>query len=406
MTKILKKRFIIFTMTAVTCLLVFIVLTINGLNWMMLDRQSDMIMKMLVSSDGAFHKMVFNRPPPFSRPLDMDRMRSSRFFIVRSDLDGNIRDINTDQIFSIDIETAKSYASTVSKTGRESGRIKGYKYFVKEIGPESLTFFLDTSEQNDSFNIVLFVSIAIAGLCWLILLVIVILLSGKVIRPVLVGIEKQKQFITNAGHEMKTPLCIIQSNNDTMALIHGENKYNVHIRAQTKRLNALMSNLLLLAKLDEDIPLPTESVNISEVTSELLPAYQDVAAIRNQQFHVEIEPDIVLMINKDSFRQLVTILLDNAVKYTPDNGSISLTLSKRGKHIQITQENACDPSLEIDPERLFERFYRGDSARTQSAEFSGYGIGLSAARAICEKFSGKLTAEYTPAENIRFIVSF
>jgi len=141
MTKILKKRFIIFTMTAVTCLLVFIVLTINGLNWMMLDRQSDMIMKMLVSSDGAFHKMDFNRPPPFSRPLDMDRMRSSRFFIVRSDLDGNIRDINTDQIFSIDIETAKSYASTVSKTGRESGRIKGYKYFVKEIGPESLTFF-------------------------------------------------------------------------------------------------------------------------------------------------------------------------------------------------------------------------------------------------------------------------
>ena len=153
MTKILKKRFIIFTMTAVTCLLVFIVLTINGLNWMMLDRQSDMIMKMLVSSDGAFHKW-FLIDAPFSRPLDMDRMRSSRFFIVRSDLDGNIRDINTDQIFSIDIETAKSYASTVSKTGRESGRIKGYKYFVKEIGPESLTFFLDTSEQNDSFNIV------------------------------------------------------------------------------------------------------------------------------------------------------------------------------------------------------------------------------------------------------------
>jgi two-component system sensor histidine kinase CiaH len=167
-----------------------------------------------------------------------------------------------------------------------------------------------------------------------------------------------------------------------------------------------MSNLLLLAKLDEDIPLPTESVNISEVTSELLPAYQDVAAIRNQQFHVEIEPDIVLMINKDSFRQLVTILLDNAVKYTPDNGSISLTLSKRGKHIQITQENTCDPSLEIDPERLFERFYRGDSARTQSAEFSGYGIGLSAARAICEKFNGKMTAEYASAESIRFIVSF
>ncbi|MGI6250620.1 MAG: sensor histidine kinase [Anaerolineaceae bacterium] len=406
MTKNLKKRFIVFTMTAVTCLLVFIVITINGLNWMMLDRQSDMVMKILVNSDGTFHKMNFNRPPPFSPPLDMDRMRSSRFFIVQSDLDGNVRNVNTDQIASIDIETAKSYALTVWETGEESGRIKGYKFFVKQIGPNRLTFFLDTSEQNDSFYLVLFVSTVIAVLCWLILLIIVILLSGKVIRPVLAGIEKQKQFITNAGHEMKTPLAIIQSNNDTMALIHGENKYNVHIRTQTKRLNGLMSNLLILAKLDEEIPLPTESVNISEVTTELLPAYQDAALAQNLQFHVQIEPDIQLLINKDSFQQLVTILLDNALKYTPDNGSIFLTLNRHGRHIKIIQENTCDPSLHTDPERLFERFYRGDSARTQSMESSGYGIGLSAARAICEKFNGKLTAEYTSVENIRFIASF
>jgi two-component system sensor histidine kinase CiaH len=169
---------------------------------------------------------------------------------------------------------------------------------------------------------------------------------------------------------------------------------------------SLLLDLMECHRQYEGIARPKREFSIDEVTSELLPAYQDVAAIRNQQFHVEIEPDIVLMINKDSFRQLVTILLDNAVKYTPDNGSISLTLSKRGKHIQITQENTCDPSLEIDPERLFERFYRGDSARTQSAEFSGYGIGLSAARAICEKFNGKMTAEYASAESIRFIVSF
>ncbi|MDI9461775.1 MAG: sensor histidine kinase [Saccharofermentanales bacterium] len=406
MTKTLKKRFIVFTMTAVTGLLVFIVITINGLNWMMLERQSDMVMEILVTSDGTFHKMDFNRPPPFLRPLDMDKMRSSRFFIVRSDVDGNIRDINADQIVSIDVETAKNYALTVWETGRESGRIKGYKFFVKEIGPNRLTFFLDTSEQVESFYLVLFVSGVIAVLCWLILLIIAILLSGKVIRPVLAGIEKQKQFITNAGHEMKTPLTIIQSNNDTMALIHGENKYNAHIRTQTKRLNMLMSNLLLLARLDEEIPLPAEPVNISEVTSELLPAYQDAALSHNLQLRVRIEPDIILLINKDSFRQLLTILLDNALKYTPENGSISLTLTRQGRHIQIIQENTCDPSLKADPERLFERFYRGDSARTQSMESSGYGIGLSAARAICENFNGKLNAEYTSAENIRFIASF
>lgn len=406
MTKKLKRRFIVFTMTAVTCLLVFIVLAINELNWVMLERQSSSVLDILVESDGAFNKMNFKQPPPFSRPMDMDRMRSSRFFIVRSDANGNIMDVNTAQISSIDHETAKSYALTVLKEGKESGRVYGYKFAVKQAGPNRLIFFMDTSAQSESFYMVLFASSAIAVLCWLILLIIVILLSGKVIRPVLVGMEKQKQFITNAGHEMKTPLAIIQSNNDTMALIHGENKYNVHIRTQTKRLNVLMSNLLTLAKLDEEIPLPKESVNISEVTNELLPVYQEDAQARNLHLNVQIESDITIQTNRDGFRQMLTILLDNALKYTPDNGYIHLSLTRNGRHIQIIEENTCDPSLEPDPERLFERFYRGDSARTQSKESSGYGIGLSAARAMCENFGGKLTAEYPSAESIRFTARF
>ena len=405
MTKTLKRRFIIFTMTAVTCLLVFIVLAINSLNWMMLERESDAVLETLVDADGAFHKMEFDRPPPFFQPLDMDRMRASRFFIVRSDLGGNIVDVNIDQISAIDQETAKSYALEVLKTDDTSGRVHGYKYAVKELGPNKLTFFMDTSEQSENFRMVLFASSAIAVLCWVILLIIVILLSGKVIRPVLVGMEKQKQFITNAGHEMKTPLAIIQSNNDTMALIHGENKYNIHIRNQTKRLNVLMSNLLTLAKLDEEIPLPTETVNISDVAGELLPAYTEDAQARNLRFTVQIEPDIVIQTNKDSFRQMLTVLLDNAIKYTPDGGSVRLSLARDGRHIQIIEENTCDPSLEPDPERLFERFYRGDAARTQK-ESSGYGIGLSAARAICENFGGKLTAEYSSADSIRFTARF
>ena len=128
MTKTLKRRFIIFTMSAVTCLLLFIVLAINGVNWMMLERQSDMMLETLVDADGSFQQMDFNRPPPFSRPLDMDRMRASRFFIVRSDQSGNIVNVNIDQISAIDQETAKSYALEVLKTDDTSGRVHGYKY--------------------------------------------------------------------------------------------------------------------------------------------------------------------------------------------------------------------------------------------------------------------------------------
>ena len=406
MKKTLKRRFIFFTMTAVTFLLLFIVLAINALNGMMLDRRSDTVLQTLVNADGAFHNMDFSRPPPFSPPIDMDRMQASRFFIVSSDENGNIKDINTDQVSSIDRQTAGRYASQVLQSGRQSGLIEGYKFALKQTDRGSSIFFMDISEQRESFLMVLFVSCIIAVLCWFVLLIIVLLLSGKVIHPVIVGMEKQKQFITNAGHEMKTPLAIIQSNNDTMALIHGENKYNVHIRTQTKRLNVLMSNLLTLAKLDEGISLPTEAVNISEIANELLPNYKEAAQAQNFSLHVQLQPNVTLYANQDSIRQLLTILLDNALKYTSKDGSIVFSVSKAGKHIKIAAENTCDPSAEPDPERLFERFYRGDAARTQQEASSGYGIGLSAARAICENFGGTLTAKYTAEDLIRFTASF
>jgi len=402
----LKRRFIVFAMTAVSCLLLFIVLAINGLNWMMQERQTDMVLEALVASDGMFQQMDFDRPPPFARPLDMDRMRASRFFIVKCDEAGNVMDVNTDQISSIDTQAAQKYAMKALASDKTAGRVDGCKFAVKQTDGHRLIFFMDVSVQNDNFFTVLFASSAIAALCWVVLLFIVILLSGKVIRPVLIGIEKQKQFITNAGHEMKTPLAIIQSNNDTMALIHGENKYNVHIRNQTKRLNVLVSNLLTLAKLDEEIPLPTETVNISDVANELLPVYMDDAQNRALHFTVRIEPDIVMQTNKDSFRQMLTILLDNALKYTLEGGSIHLSLAKEGRRVRIIEENTCDPTLEPDPERLFERFYRGDAARTQSKDNSGYGIGLSAARAICENFGGSLHAEYPSVETVRFVARF
>jgi signal transduction histidine kinase len=117
----------------------------------------------------------------------------------------------------------------------------------------------------------------------------------------------------------------------------------------------------MLSKLDEDVPLPAEPVNISEVTTEVLSVYQDYARTRTLHFNVRVESDITISINKESYRQILSILLDNALKYTPDNGFIHLSLVRNGRHIQIIEENTCDASLEPDPERWFERFYRGDA---------------------------------------------
>lgn len=403
MMKTLRRKFIAFAMSAVTILLVVLVGAINGLNWMALEGQSDRVLDTLVNADGMFKHMDFPNQPPIGRPLNMDTMKSARFFTVRTDESGRIFDVNIEQISSVSREQAVSYARQVTKSG---GRIDGYKYEVKTVGTSRLIVFMDISGQRDNFITVLVVSSAIALVCWLAVLLFAILVSGKIIRPVIAGVEKQKQFITNAGHELKTPLAIIQSNNDAMTLIHGENKYNANIKAQVQRLSGLMSNLLMLSKLDEEVRFPTEPVNISELILGTLPSYEDMAAAGGIALTAAITPNITMQTHRETFMQLVTVLLDNAVKYTPEGGEIRVALTRENNRIHFTQENTCPMPREKDPERLFERFYRGDSSRTQESAASGYGIGLSAARAIAETFGGKLTAEYSTSEMIRFSARF
>lgn len=403
MRKTLRKKFIFFAMTAVTVLLVVLIGAINGLSWVILDRQTDAILHELTKPAGS---LLQNEPPGrplFAPPMNLDTIKSARLFTVHMDNNGRILDINIDQISSVSEEMAEHYAGQVTD---DSGKIDGYKYVVKQTGTDRWIFFMDTSNQINIFLMVLSISSGLALLCWLAVLLFVIPFSGRVVRPILAGAEKQKQFITNAGHELKTPLAIIQSNNDAMTLLHGETKYNRNIRHQTQRLNALMTNLLTLAKLDEEVKLPTEAVDISELIGSMLPVYEDAALDKQITLSVKIQPGILMQVHRDTFIQMISVLLDNAVKYTPEKGLIRFTVNCDSGYVWIVEENTCEIQGNMDPERLFERFYRGDDARTQSSAVSGYGIGLSAARVIAETFGGKLTADYPSAGTIRFTARF
>ncbi len=399
MKKTLRKKFILFAMSAVTVLLAVLIGAISGFSWIALDRQSDAILHTLVNAD----EMEFHKRRPLAPSPNMDTIKSAPFFMVHTDKQGTILDMNIDRISSVDEKKASQYAAQIAGA---SGKIDGYKYEVKQLGTDRLIFFMDTSEQFSIFIMVLSISSAIALICWLVILLFVVLLSGRVVRSILAGMEKQKQFITNAGHELKTPLAIIQSNNDASILIHGETKYSKNIRIQTQRLNVLMTNLLTLAKLDEELRLPTETTDISELICGMFPAYEDIAAEKQITLSAKIQPHILMQAHRDTFLQMISILLDNAVKYTPEGGVIQISAADEGGHIQIVEENTCEELYSIDPERFFERFYRGDSARTQSGASSGYGIGLSAARAIAETFGGNLTAERPKPGKIRFTARF
>lgn len=407
MMRSLRKKFIFFAMAAVTVLLLILMLSINGLAWIMFERQSDEMMSMLINSGGNFSQ-TFSRddenrqlPPP-----DRDIMRSARFFTVYLDDNGAALFANVDEIFFVNIDEAIEYANQVIKKGTSSGRIDRYKYEIEQTGEGLRIYFLDITREMLTMQTLLRVSAIIAAGSWLIVLLFVILLSGNVVQPIIAGVEKQKQFITNAGHELKTPLAIIQSNNDAMSLIYGENKYNRNIKEQVTRLSELTANLLLQARLDEEVQLRKEPINISELTESVLLPYRDNAEAAGLSITSSITPDLYINTNRESFTQLLNILMDNAMKYTIPGGDIIFTLIKESGHVRILEENSCDAGMNIDPEKLFERFYRADSARTQTDQYSGYGIGLSAARSICEALGGKLTASYPSQGRICFLVQF
>lgn len=403
--KTLRLKFILFAMAAVTILLLVLGLSINGLAWFMFERQADAMMETLVESEGNFMR----RPPQDDdalprdfRPPDMEIMRSARFFEVHISDSGEILFTNVEEIFYVSEDEAVEFTRKVLDKKMASGRIDRYKYAVKEMNDGKKVYFLDMTRENLTMRTLLIVSAVIAVISWLVVLLFVVLSSEKVVQPIVAGMEKQKRFITDAGHELKTPLAIIQSNNDANILLNGENKYSRNIKSQVVRLSDLTSDLLTLAKLDEGAAMTLGPVNVSDLVEEILPPYQDTAANRGLSMDSRIEKDITMHSHRESLVKLVSILMDNAIKYTDDGGDIRFDLKKEQNHVLIVEENSCAGHEAENPEQLFERFYRGDAARTQQNTSSGYGVGLSIAKMICENLGGTLTAEY-PAENrIRF----
>ena len=319
-------------------------------------------------------------------------MDSARYAAVAIDKNGNIIRTDVTHISSLTEDEATAITEALKNNAPGTGTYSGFVYRISETkrAEGKVIILLDNGMQISSFFTVLFISVGAGIFGWLLMLLLVILLSKKTIAPVARSIEKQKQFVTNAGHEIKTPLAIILANTDAMELHNGENKWSKNIRAQTLRLSGLMQNLLMLAKMDESsAKLPMCSFDISTAAEDTVNAFIEPAALKGVMIEQDIQKGLQLNGNRDSIVQLMTVLLDNAVKYTESGGMIRAKLSGNDKNIALSIANTCEP---IDhPEKLFDRFYRGDSARTQKN--GGYGIGLSVAQAIAELHKGTITAE-------------
>ena len=439
MVKQLQKKFIISAMLAVTILLVVLIGGINVFNYLTTSGDNDRLMEMLCYSFETSTKWnadtTDNTQPPQSingtqqntaadisgsqnnpdfppqdngtKPPDdkknngfgrhdKNAVDSARYAAVAIDKNGNIIRTDVTHISSLTEDEAAAITEALKNNASGTGTYSGFLYRISETkrAEGKVIILLDNGMQISSFFTVLFISVGAGIFGWLMMLLLVILLSRKTIAPVARSIEKQKQFVTNAGHEIKTPLAIILANTDAMELHNGENKWSKNIRAQTLRLSGLMQNLLMLAKMDESsTKLPMCEFDISTAAEDTVGAFIEPAALKGIMIEQDIKKGIRLSGNRDSIVQLMTVLLDNAVKYTESGGVIRAELYGSEKNITLSIANTCEP---IDhPETLFDRFYRGDSARTQKN--GGYGIGLSVAQAIAELHKGSITAENVSA---------
>lgn len=324
-------------------------------------------------------------------------VKAARFFWILFSKEDEILDENIKHMASLTQEEAEEKAKEVydtwKKTGKKEGMVQKLKYRISENkdGLDTQVIFLDTTTQFYSRLSMLLVSLYVGIICWLLMLLLSFLLSKQAIRPIAENIERQKQFVTNAGHEIKTPLAIISANIDAMELIQGESKWSKNIRNQALRLNGLMQTLLTLSRMEEQT-FERTMVAFSQLIEETAQPYVESVSVQQIQLTTQVLPDIVLQGNEESLRQLVSILLDNARKYTQKGGQIQIRLSTENGKVMFEVKNTCDALPDASPEKLFERFYRGDDARTQKS--GGYGIGLSVAKAIVDSHKGTIQAVY------------
>lgn len=409
----LQRKFVVTAMAAVTVLILFLLGAINVANIVIVGNQVDRTLRVVAEHEGGGGEVAPPRDLGSPRPFmdapknDYDTVMSSNFFVVRFDQSGAILSVDVSRTSAVTEEEAESLALEIYESGQSSGRTGRFRYLLGQSPSDqgSVLVFLDASGENLSYIRVLLLSGAVGLACWGAMLLLVIFLSRRAIRPIVENMERQKQFVTNAGHEIKTPLAIIQSNIEAMELYNGETKWSQNIKEQTVRLNGLMKDLLTLARMDEGAgQAELTDVPLSGLTAEAVRSFSQPLESRGLTVRTDIQPEIHLRADPAQLEQLLSILLDNAVKYADQGGTVWVSLRREDKRVRLSVQNTCESLPAAPPEKLFDRFYRSDAARTQKS--GGYGIGLAMARSIVAANRGTLRAEYLPPDRISFTACF
>ena len=393
----LRKKFI-FTASALTVLLMSVlVLIMNLVNYYNIVKDSDAVLDVLTQMRPPVPGTQFPAAPeqidvdiPFGMSPEIPY--ESRFFVVTVSKDGEVLQSDLSRIISVDDNSAASYIETALNSRKDRGFIGQFRYSRSSSDDGTrILLFLDCGRKLDTFRSFLLISVTTGLFGCLAVFIALFFTAGRIVAPIAESYEKQKRFISDAQHEIKTPLTIISANVD---LLESEEECEelTEIKTQVQRLSELTGNLVLLSRMEESShPIQKIDLPLSELVSETAASFKAPARSNNLEFVTDIAPDLSISASPENIRKLVSILLENAIKYSPSGGTVKLSLSGKRKTAVLTVENTVtNPMDEKELSRVFDRFYRTDLSR--NSETGGHGIGLSVAKAIVEAHEGSISA--------------
>lgn len=412
MIKRLKRKFIILATASMFILMAVLVGIMNVVNYSAVVTETDTILDVLSQPNAPFGMQpdMPEKPPKdigkfIPRGMSPEVPYESRYFTAMVSKNGTIEETDFSRIISVNNESVTDYIQKAVSNKNDRDFIEQFRYSKQSDNKVTRIIFLDCGRKLDSFRTFMWTSISVGLFGCLIVFVVFLLASGRIVRPIAESYEKQKRFITDAGHEIKTPLTIIGANLDLLESDFGDNESISDIRSQINRLADLTGNLVYLSKMEEsESTIKKIEFPVSDLIAEAAQQFNVLAQAQNKEYHVQIEPNVTMCASPDAIRQLITILLDNAMKYSPDGGIVVLDVVARKKDLIISVVNTTTvPVSSENLSHLFDRFYRTDASR--NSETGGHGIGLSIAQAIVSAHQGKIAAQTVNGSDFRITVT-
>lgn len=432
----LRRNFILITMCSTFAVLAVIIGTLNLVSYRKMVEKADNILVLLTENDAVFPEIPkggFEAPEPPEENFNSENRKykegmkngmmngtmggmwngamqdmtaetpfETRFFSVRLDDEGNLISVDTGKIAAVATEDAVAFAEEIWESGHKKGFYNTYRYMVTTQDDDNMIVFIDRGRELASFFTLAITSISVAVLGLAAVFVLVVFFSKIVFRPVAASYEKQKRFITDAGHELKTPLTIISANVEVLEMMQEENEWTRNIRNQVSRTNTLVEQLVTLSRMEEENSMQTERFSLSEAVTETAELFKTAADSKEKRLEITVGGEYSYCGEEKLIRQLVSLLVDNAVKYASEKGLIKVMLQQKGRHFYLTVWNTVEEIQKGNLDILFERFYRLDTSR--NSKTGGSGIGLSIVKSIAEAHKGKVQARSEDGKSLEITV--